>query len=73
MQPVPWNGKDVGIANAKVPTLAQRTGQIDLQSHEVGVDRLQAPSDPQSFTGLGVIYQVARVVLQSDGFGYPVC
>lgn len=37
------------------------------------VDRLQRPSDPQRLTGLWIIQQFVRVVLQSDRFAHLVC
>src|SRR6266404_8506098 len=73
VQRIPRNRQDMGVANAKVPTLTHRSGQLDLQLLEEDVDQLQRPSDLQRLTGLGVIYQVVRIVLQSDGFAHLEC
>jgi hypothetical protein len=70
VQPVAWSGQDHRVADAKVPTLTHRPRDFDVQAIQAGVDRLQRAAEPQGLAGVRVIDQVARHVLQSDGFAW---
>ena len=67
-QSVSRNWQEQEITDAEVTTLTDRSGQADLQFLEVGVDRLQRLMKAHSQRGDAVVHEVARTVLQQDGF-----